>query len=541
MKKEKFNYKFATIFALLIVFIIGYSSSTIFGMTNQQYTLPTISIDAEDGGNLLTVIADILMPVIFPIFTLIQDIVSMIMKIFTGAYFFPWADKIIYNTIPFLDVNFINPAPGSLFLKGDGVTFTIMGETIRNIYFTVLALSLAFLGLGVAINAIKMLISSLPSAKARYKELINSTIITIVLLFGMHYLISFVFYINEQLVQVASNLTTQIISPDTVIAANEAIDAADEANNEEIVENFFDYCNETAWFSPITIAKKVAKELVNVLEKLKDAVEGVVDWVTGWFKDDDDDDKEITLSAKDIRKGYEEKFPSKEDFIGYFKDESKVGEHGIDVAAYLIKDYYYRDLYLWSVAGNDTNKFANGGIGGTLTSLSNTLLWGTGIIDTGLNGLQNLYDSTYFVCTTMKSQNAITSAKDYQDKTNILVETLYSDTATDKEKNTARIIKLYYDAYYRYIYEGEDKTNTSIKSVVSGLGNYFLRQSYYTDVDKGDWSPTTFSVIPSILYCIFIVQSFFFLYAYIKRMFYVIILALMGPIVVVYDYVMKSY
>lgn len=534
MKREKFNFKFATIFALLVIFVIGYSSTTIYGMTNQQYKLPTFSYNTDDGGNLLTVIADILMPVIFPIFTLIQDIVSMIMKIFTGSFFFPWADKIIYNTIPFLDVNFINPSAGSLFLKGDGVTFTAIGNTVRSIYFTVLTLSLVFLSLCVAINAIKMLVSSLPSAKARYKELINSTVITVVLIFGMHYLISFVFYINEQLVQVASNLTTQIISPDTVVAANDAIDAAEEANNEQIVENFFEYCDETAWFSPVTIAKKVAKELVNLLDDL-------IDWVSGLFSDDDDDDAKVKLSAQDVRDSYDDVFPSKKDFISYFKDESKVGEHGIDVAAYLIKDYYYRDLYLWSVAGNDTNKFSNGGIGGTLTSLSNTLLWGTGIIDTGLNGLQNLYGSTYYVCTTMKAQNAITSAKDYQNKTNILVETLYSDTATDKEKNTARIIKLYYDAYYRYIYEGDDKSDASIKNIVSGLGEYFLRQSYYTDVDKGDWSPTTFSVIPSILYCIFVVQSFFFLYSYIKRMFYVIILALIGPIVVVYDYVMKSY
>ena len=76
---------------------------------------------------------------------------------------------------------------------------------------------------------------------------------------------------------------------------------------------------------------------------------------------------------------------------------------------------------------------------------------------------------------------------------------------------------------------------------MSNLGNYFRENSYYIDVDNGDWSPRSMNVITSILYCVLVVQSIMFLFAYMKRFFYAIILSVMGPVAVLYDYVMKSY
>ena len=97
-------------------------------------------------------------------------------------------------------------------------------------------------------------------------------------------------------------------------------------------------------------------------------------------------------------------------------------------------------------------------------------------------------------------------------------------------------------AYYRYIYEGEDKEiiegNTS---PVQNLGEYFKRNIYYTDVESGQWSPSTFDAITCILYCVFVLQSFMLLFSYIKRLLYVVILALLGPVTVLFDYVKKSY
>ena len=73
------------------------------------------------------------------------------------------------------------------------------------------------------------------------------------------------------------------------------------------------------------------------------------------------------------------------------------------------------------VAGNSQNSFSNSGITGWLTSFSNTVLWGTGIIDTGLAGLENLYEATYYVCKDMKNSNIISSAKKYEELQNYLI------------------------------------------------------------------------------------------------------------------------
>ena len=92
-----------------------------------------------------------------------------------------------------------------------------------------------------------------------------------------------------------------------------------------------------------------------------------------------------------------------------------------------------------------------------------------------------------------------------------------------------------------YVYDGNDKKSLSASSMIENLGEYFKRNSYYVDIEGGKWSPTTFNVIPSILYCVFVLQSFMFLFSYIKRLLYVVILSMLGPVTVIYDYIAKGY
>lgn len=132
------------------------------------------------------------------------------------------------------------------------------------------------------------------------------------------------------------------------------------------------------------------------------------------------------------------------------------------------------------------------------------------------------------------------SAKEYQDIIKRL-EDIINSNASEEEKNSASILKVYYDAYFKYIYDGEDKVGISINNIIQGLGLYFKRNAYYADVDNGDWSPNSFSVIPAILYCIFIVQSFGFLFKYIRRLIFIIILSFLGPVVVLYDYAKRMF
>ena len=46
--------------------------------------------------------------------------------------------------------------------------------------------------------------------------------------------------------------------------------------------------------------------------------------------------------------------------------------------------------------------------------------------------------------------------------------------------------------------------------------------------------------IPTVLYLVFLIQSLMFLFAYFKRLFYVVILAIIAPIVVIYDFLGKA-
>lgn len=521
MERKKFL-KLGKILFCLFLLINFLEYTNVFAEINQQYDVGLLT-NTNDGdeNSLLSVIGDVVLPIVLPVFTIIETLVSQIMKAITNQKFFPWGDMIVYNAVPILDINFINPSNGSLFKSIHGVE-TAIGTTVKSTYFSILAICIGFLGVAVAINVIKLMISTIAGEKAKYKEMINKTLLTIVLIFGMHYLIAFVFYANEQLVNVASELTVKLVGEDTAKKAKTNIDDANDKDNERIVENFFDDCDHTSWWSPITVAKKVVKEFFN--------------WLSGLFSDDDDDDKTVTIEGKerDEKKG-NKPFPSKKDFINYIKET----ESGIDVASFLLKDYTYRRDRVWSVKGNDSNQFSQNWWG-PLRSLGNTALWVTGIMDTGLLGLQNLYNDVTYVCVHMYNAKVIKNSDDYEGLVEYYMDIINDPSKSEDERKGANTALLYVNAYYKYVYDGDDKNVNGVETIISNLGNYFKQNIYYTDVKGGKWSPTKFNVMPCILYCTFVLQSLMFLFSYVKRLFYVIILSLFGPVTVIYDYIMKS-
>ena len=75
-------------------------------------------------------------------------------------------------------------------------------------------------------------------------------------------------------------------------------------------------------------------------------------------------------------------------------------------------------------------------------------------------------------------------------------------------------------------------TSTSDAKSVANLGEFFKEKAF------GEWNTESF--IAAILYAVFVVQSLMFFYAYVKRLFYVVILAVIGPFVVVYDFLRKA-
>ncbi len=207
MKKRKFALFAMVIFILVCIFLGKFSTPT-YAEVNFNYgekaEVDTSSSDTKaDSGGLLGLLAS----GVLGFGKLLQIIVALLMNLLSlsNGKDFPWADRIIFNTIPILDVNFINPAKGSFFLDSSG-TRTTIGEVVSNIYFTGMSIALGFLSIVVAVMAIKLAISSIAAEKAKYKEAIVTWLTALVLLFGMHFLLSFIFYLNEKLVEVASQI-----------------------------------------------------------------------------------------------------------------------------------------------------------------------------------------------------------------------------------------------------------------------------------------------------------------------------------------------
>ena len=196
------------IFGILLLILI-FGTTVIFGVTNKQYAGDQGTIDIKESTIANNLVLDYIGQFIFAIGNIFQTVTGWIMQILTGNNIFPWADKVVFNTIPLLDVNFINPEVNSLFsIAEDSIG---IGQVIRNIYFTGLSISLGFMGIIIAVMAIKLAISSIGSEKAKYKEAITTWATSLVLLFAMHYFIAFMFYMNEQLVIVASSILSNTI------------------------------------------------------------------------------------------------------------------------------------------------------------------------------------------------------------------------------------------------------------------------------------------------------------------------------------------
>lgn len=194
---------------LLCLFTQLLNSNSVFAEINTKYGTPVgngaLGDQNEQKSNGLLGLLGI---AVYSFGSLVEWITSNIMAMFTNTKFFPWADKIIFNNVSMLDCNFINPGVGSL-LK-DSTGFTTIGNTIRTIYFTGLSIALGFLGVVVAVMAIKIAISTIASEKAKYKESIKDWIMAMILIFGMHYVLAFCFYLNEKLVEVASTIVLNL-------------------------------------------------------------------------------------------------------------------------------------------------------------------------------------------------------------------------------------------------------------------------------------------------------------------------------------------
>lgn len=588
----------------------------------------------------------------------IEDAVGWIFSQVTGTNEFPWADRVIFNAISFLDINFLNPEPGSLFLEPKNSTRTALANVIIKVYGSMMTLAIGFLGVAVAIMSIRLAISTIASEKAKYKQSIVKFCSSIALLFCVHYIIAIVFYVNERLVETASTILTDTVSE---LSLSNNLDLSNSLNKETLVslyltanklEDSSDFNDEDVFF--FTYLQPYSTSYSSTIKSLKASVlpfktvSEASDYVS----------KYPELAADLIRKfqdtRYSPAFSNAETdsemnwLESFLKNEEIRKKHAVGTLAFDIwlirggkdsgeegkvaaKNYIESELkpYLKIFADKTDEKIAQEYIDVIKSKIvfSNNY----GVIDSsGLNYPRIVYESGYAsykpVADAIRKTDfnfvsyyfdvdspTVTSGAgkvEYRAYWNISAgidsdifsidwdngvgaillancehknESAKKWNATDDSQTEeirlvigdARILyttdlesikklvskwrsntrtEYYQKIYSQYTHYGvsekdpeysEVSSEDSTFSIITTLATYFKDAVWGYDVNSNGeivgWRQNNFTVSGAIIYCIFLFQSLMFFLAYIRRFFYVTILAMFAPVVVLYDFMFGSH
>lgn len=187
----------------LIALVLVLNASNIFAAINESY-YESIKDDLDVvDGNLeskvkSSTVLDAIAILVYAVGSLMEMILGLMFQGIAGTNIFPWADAILFNAVPLLDINVFNPSGASL--------VGIMQKFIASTYWTVFSLALSFLGIAIMVTAIKLVISTIASDKALYKQAIMKWLMGFIMLWGIHFFMSFVLYLNESLVETASKI-----------------------------------------------------------------------------------------------------------------------------------------------------------------------------------------------------------------------------------------------------------------------------------------------------------------------------------------------
>ena len=593
MKKK--TYKIIICISLVVMLFTNFTS--VFGAINESYSKNTKVTETSLESKIKdSVLLDVLANMINAIASLAESLIGGIFSVLTGDNIFPWADRIIFNSIGFLDINFLNPADSSLF--GASNDPSILGKVVKRVYSTIFSLAVLFLGVAVGVMAIRLAISSIAAEKAKYKQAIVNWATCIVMLFLMHYILAFVFWVNEQMVEIASNVLmstiekeglgsvdfqealNSVLSPEDRVRGFIRANAQDDENrlnvaeqnllkNSQIASNLImnsDYCPP---------AENVSKNSVGRL--FNPALEDSTSENIGkFFSSKDDYMKNIStpvlehdvvdaanLSTKDSKKyknesnngkfsvihGYlypntskgREAFKASDDYkqtlawyvtlIGNYVEYESASSNSQEVGRWTLLKYVEGNMIRYAKVNYLPSK--NGGYW-TLISDSEKSNFETRLKAVYSDGVQGNVDECqskiYNACSVSQLEEILgNSIVNYAIKYRLKVDQAIIGAASNK---TA--------------------VNTSANDIIANLGAFFKQSAYVytteskTTDDSGDevkitgWRASKLSVTGALLYGIFIFQSCMYLIMYVKRLFYVIMLSMFGPIVVIYDFFMKS-
>ena len=608
------NLKIKTFVGILFITIIiaPFCSSTVLAATNHTYGDSTEVTDtALDDKAVNAGLAELLATFVYWLASWLEKIIADAFALLTGTNEFPWADRIIFNSISFLDVNFINPAEGSLF-KSSGKA-TALANVIYKVYGSVMTLCIGFLGVIVSIMAIRLSISIIASEKAKYKQAITRFAMAIVMLFCVHFIITLVFYVNEKLVETASSILIDTIQEQSL---TNKLDLNSKISYEATVQNFLDVNDSEDSIDEADIARTlyISDSDPNFAQVRNDIASHLKSLT--YFKSCEDlneyisKNKEIagrllrSLSGSrySVAKGSEEQnaAPTGGESVNT-KVDKKDAKIRLAVDIWLVSgresledDKYTevtnsgfnssRDKYVNEYGKNVLKMFNNNTVdtlaeklvkNGNLNSNNYYLLEDsyyyndmifTGIPDddSGRHVLRYDSDSSILAGSVTIYYATIGGNGEYAKQTNSL-DPVYENNFTVAKgafKSFIVLLKRYKQPYFNKLVnlynsysrskDDPEYVNPNISdepiAIISSLGRYFKEAVWgyesETDEDKNvvvkGWAPSNFTISGAIIYAIFVLQSIMFLFAYIKRFFYVTILAMFAPVVVIYDFLVKS-
>lgn len=608
------NLKIKTFVGILFITIIiaPFCSSTVLAATNHTYGDSTEVTDtALDDKAVNAGLAELLATFVYWLASWLEKIIADAFALLTGTNEFPWADRVIFNSISFLDVNFINPAEGSLF-KSSGKA-TALANVIYKVYGSVMTLCIGFLGVIVSIMAIRLSISIIASEKAKYKQAITRFAMAIVMLFCVHFIITLVFYVNEKLVETASSILIDTIQEQSL---TNKLDLNSKISYEATVQNFLDVNDSKDSIDEADIARTlyISDSDPNFAQVRNDIASHLKSLT--YFKSCEDlneyisKNKEIagrllrSLSGSrySVAKGSEEQNAAPTGGVSVnTKVDKKDAKIRLAVDIWLVSgresledDKYTevtnsgfnssRDKYVNEYGKNVLKMFDNNTVdtlaeklvkNGNLNSNNYYLLEDsyyyndmifTGIPDddSGRHVLRYDSDSSILAGSVTIYYATIGGNGEYAKQTNSL-DPVYENNFTVAKgafKSFIVLLKRYKQPYFNKLVnlynsysrskDDPEYVNPNISdepiAIISSLGRYFKEAVWgyesETDEDKNvvvkGWAPSNFTISGAIIYAIFVLQSIMFLFAYIKRFFYVTILAMFAPVVVIYDFLVKS-
>lgn len=520
-KKNTYVVPMRILAVLLLVVLLMNGSSHIFAQINQGYSTETIDVKETTDWIKSSVLAQPIGSLLLWVGGIVEWALGRISVVVSGGdAIMPWADAILFNAVPILDVNFINPADGSIVKALSGI--------IQGMYYTVLGLAIAFFSIVVMIMAIKLAVSAIASEKAKYKSALVSWATALVLLFTLHYFISFVFFLNESLVKVAANMVEEEIGESSFTLNNVNKEEAIEEAVNHIRDKYKNHLDAEKIQNMDKIMEESPDYFLTMSELSQDdqhsffghsgAVGKINEWTDSEWRTNVDlvsrwIDFYITVA----------KLPTS--FRDGLKNTGSVG--GSDSKT----KYSWRDQYLeWIFSGYAGYLYDHPGH------------------DTDVTILADDKDQSKFsqYCPGKNKQEWLDRIQKYMKKenTNGMGGTASKQGYSSEEMGRLANIVLQVNSVYGksgsggYEDAGKEVLANNNKMPITMMAQYFRKNSYMPSSEKSLVAEDIY--LPNcIMYLIFVIQSMLYFFSYMKRLFYVVVLALLGPVIIVFDFFMK--